>query len=437
MNYEGFKEEVKANIKDFLPERFADATVEIVENNKLNESWDGLTLRIPGITMAPVINLNQMYRKYEETEDFGRVMNHVGQMIENNTPKKDPELDFVNDYSKAKEKLFIRLSNKNLSRKILDNIPHRSIEDIVISSSIMVENINGQVGSITVTKEMLKNYGITEDQLFKDTLENSPKINPAKIEDMGKLLSKMMGIPLDELDSYGVVPENNMLVVTNASMINGAASIFYPEVQEELAKTFGGDYVVMPSSINEVLVVPKGIKSQEDIEELIEHVNSTVLPPEELLSQHAFLYDSIDKCIVRMDKAVDHTKETKVEINLDKKYCEEMDDILIEGKKNYTVQVPEGTQLDGKDIGGYLFHPDFMDENPNNVSEMKATYYLSDKDGYEVKISGPEGDSARVDVKDLRNAINEQKEVAKEKDKAAEKTKEKSHVKEKDDSLEM
>lgn len=437
MNYEGFKEEVKANIKDFLPERFADATVEIVENNKLNESWDGLTLRIPGITIAPVVNLNQMYRKYEEIEDFGRVMSQVGQVIENNTPKKDLELDFVNDYSKAKEKLFIRLSNQNNSRKVLDNIPHRSIEDIVISAAIEVSNINGQVGSITVTNEMLKSYGITEDQLFKDTLENSPKVNPAKIEDMGRLLSKMMGIPLDELEGYGVVPENNMLVVSNEKMLNGSASIFYPEVQEELAKALGGDYVVLPSSIHEVIVIPKGVGTQEFLEDMIEHVNSTEVAPEELLSQHAFLYDSIDKCIVRMDKAVDHTKETKVEINLDKKYCNEMDDILIEGKKNYTVQIPEGTQLDGKDIGGYLFHPDFMDENENNVKEMKATYYLSDKEGYEVKISGPEGDSARVDVKDLRNAINEQKEAAKEKNKSAEKTKEKSHVKEKDDSLEM
>ena len=43
MNYEDFKKEVKAYIKDFLPDRFADATVEIRENNKLNESWDGLT----------------------------------------------------------------------------------------------------------------------------------------------------------------------------------------------------------------------------------------------------------------------------------------------------------------------------------------------------------------------------------------------------------
>lgn len=63
MEYKDFLEEVKNNIKDYLPDSFKDATVDIQKVKKNNGvELNGLTVRKTGQKISPVLYLDQYYR---------------------------------------------------------------------------------------------------------------------------------------------------------------------------------------------------------------------------------------------------------------------------------------------------------------------------------------------------------------------------------------
>ena len=67
MNYEEFKQEVADRIKEFLPEKYADADVSIqtvVKNN--DQKLDGLMVKLEDSNIAPNIYLNQFYEQHED-----------------------------------------------------------------------------------------------------------------------------------------------------------------------------------------------------------------------------------------------------------------------------------------------------------------------------------------------------------------------------------
>lgn len=61
MNFNEFVNEVKGNIKLFLPKDYENAEVSTMECQKLNRAYTGLMVRKEGELLTPTINLNQLY----------------------------------------------------------------------------------------------------------------------------------------------------------------------------------------------------------------------------------------------------------------------------------------------------------------------------------------------------------------------------------------
>ena len=65
---------------------------------------------------------------------------------------------------------------------------------------------------------------------------------------------------------------------------------------EQLAERIGGDYYMIPSSVHEFLLVPREREQdREELKKMIAEVNRTELPPEEVLSEHLYLYCSRER----------------------------------------------------------------------------------------------------------------------------------------------
>ena len=67
MNFNEFVNEVKDNIKLFLPKDYENAEVSTMECQKLNRAYTGLMVRKEGEMLTPTINLNQLYEAYKST----------------------------------------------------------------------------------------------------------------------------------------------------------------------------------------------------------------------------------------------------------------------------------------------------------------------------------------------------------------------------------
>ena len=87
--------------------------------------------------------------------------------------------------------------------------------------------------------------------------------------------------------------EKKMLVLSNPSFLNGAASLFYENCMDRISEAVGGDFVILPSSVHELIVLKDdGSLDYNDLAETVRNVNRTMVKPSEFLSDHVYRYDA-------------------------------------------------------------------------------------------------------------------------------------------------
>ena len=81
MEYEIFKGVVGEKFKEFLPEKYQDAQVEIRPVDKVNRTLDGLSIRgsEPGMNISPTIYVNHMYEDYVTTENLNATLERAAE----------------------------------------------------------------------------------------------------------------------------------------------------------------------------------------------------------------------------------------------------------------------------------------------------------------------------------------------------------------------
>ena len=307
MNFETFMESIKKHIKEYLPESYQDAQVTIREQQKLNNRYMGLTVIRPGDARIPTINLTDLYRQSYENPRFRitDVLEQISQIIQREPERFD--VSRLTQYKEAKKHLFMRVSNIEENLQVLDNVPYVERADLAITFHIAVEENEAGRASAIVTNNMMENFGVTRNQLYKDALENSSFIAPVMIDNLGELVGRM---EIEEMEARGASEEeirkaeeriyvesqyNPMFVVTNETLLYGGSAIFYPGVMDELGEVLNGDFFILPSSVHETLVVPdNGRISCHELKAMVMAINEKEVAPEDRLADEVYHYDTRD-----------------------------------------------------------------------------------------------------------------------------------------------
>lgn len=308
LSYDAYKDYVKDHIKEYLPDEFKDAKISIAEVTKIGSTYDSLTVRPDGQMASPAANLNAFYEDYINGEPFEMVMYRIADVIQTEAPAHMKDMKWLLDYDQAKEHLFIRVSNAKLNPELLDKAPHKIQNDLVITCHIAISNGPDGMASTIVNNDLITHYGIDEKQLFKDAMEKSPEVLPVKIDTMLNVISGMMPEAVsEEMTMDQEFPGSQMLIVTNQAMVNGAAAIFYPGVLDEISEKIGGNFVVLPSSVNEVIILPDA-GDYKHLEAMVREINVTVVDPKEFLSNHVYKYDKESKELQLANPGIDRSK---------------------------------------------------------------------------------------------------------------------------------
>lgn len=327
MNFEEFINTIKDTIKEYLPEDYRDAEVNILENRKLNTNYTGLTVTREGDTLAPTINLNNLFDSYSKHPEHSitAVMQEVASVIQH-TPETF-DIGRIMDYDRVKKNLFMRLSAAEKNKDLLEHAPHIRKEDLAITFHIMLDQSDKGTATTMINDNMMEAYGIDLDQLYQVALLNSPVICPAQIENMGEALSRMM---IEDMKSAGAPPEviqemekdlkesnkdNPMTIITNDRLVDGASAIFYPGVMDLVGERMKGDYFILPSSVHETLVVPDdGRVSLQELTDMVKEVNMTQVNPEDQLTDQVYHYDIADHVFEKAETFAERklAKETEM-----------------------------------------------------------------------------------------------------------------------------
>ena len=307
MNFETFMESIKKHIKEYLPESYQDAQVTIREQQKLNNRYMGLTVIRPGDDRIPTINLTDLYRQSYENPRFRitDVLEQISQIIQREPERFD--VSRLTQYEEAKKHLFMRVSNIEENLQVLDNVPYVERADLAITFHIAVEENEAGRASAIVTNNMMENFGVTRNQLYKDALENSSFIAPVMIDNLGEVVGRM---EIEEMEARGASEEeirkaeeriyvesqyNPMFVVTNETLLYGGSAIFYPGVMDQLGEVLNGDFFILPSSVHETLVVPDdGRISCHELKAMVMAINEKEVAPEDRLADEVYHYDTRD-----------------------------------------------------------------------------------------------------------------------------------------------
>ncbi len=295
MSYEEFKEEILEVLRDYYRENAKIDVVGIVKNNDIK--LDGLCINETnsGTDMIPIIYLQDVYKTYEA----GKTMEECAEDIINFVTKNDYP-DFINqaigllgDWGEIKDKVYPFLLSTERNKDLLQNLVSRKMMDFSVAYMIRETFEDKSNCAIKINYKMLERYGIDEDQLHMQAMENLKK-DMYVFQDMFEYIKSLAQLDHDLLEMC--LPETNfprgfMYILSNGVRYYGAAGILDKELLQRVVPN--RNHYVIPASIHETIFVPDdGCKGKDDIDEMIRGINETVVSREEWLQDHCYYYDA-------------------------------------------------------------------------------------------------------------------------------------------------
>ena len=348
MDYEEFKEQFISAVKESLYEQGSDMNVSVNEVKKLNESYEAMTVTPEGARVGVNIGIERFYDAYNEGRPFDEVVDKAVETINHGINERpDFDIDSFTDYSQMKEKLAMEVVSAETNKEMLENVPHKDLEDMAVVYRFVLSSDDEGRASILVTNQMLESMGVTPEQLHADALEIAPQIKPAEIRGMSEVMAEMMG--MEQAEALGIMPmrpeDEQLFVATVPDKTHGAGVLAYQNFMDQAAERVGGDFFILPSSIHEVLIVPdNGRMDLKELEAMVRDVNATQVAPADKLTDNVYHYDSKEKIFELGEKFVERQNERE-EVTAEKDEKPSIIDEL-KAKKEEVAKIPKKDAID-------------------------------------------------------------------------------------------
>lgn len=216
---------------------------------------------------------------------------------------------FINAGEETDERTVTEIARKVTKEEILDNLYYIpmakndnrgntavEIGDIRFGYS-MIKNLDENVEEVPekpyadnisklilmINDDAMKKYGITEDELKK----NVKDFNDYK---MTKLSDMIYGINEDL--PYDLSGMREIFIVFGKDGMSGANVLMSDKALSDIEERMGEGFYVLPSSIYEVLIVPKSFSTNErELVKMVREVNAEAVAEKEQLSDSIFKYE--------------------------------------------------------------------------------------------------------------------------------------------------
>lgn len=206
----------------------------------------------------------------------------------------------LEDFEAAKEKVIFRLTKKIEDPRILESYPNRPFLDMQIVYYLWLgPYTDGRIAMLKLSKEHMENWSLQETDLYALAEVNTPKLFPAVSVPIQEMLLQC----LEELGDAACLEsirgeiesmpsKIEMQIASNCNRGYGANVILYPGFLKQQAEKLGGDLVVIPSSVHEMLLIPEGQGEMDasELNRMVQFVNATEVPEEDVLATRAYIY---------------------------------------------------------------------------------------------------------------------------------------------------
>lgn len=313
-----FAEGVTQQIKQYLAEEYQNVECKVTEQQKNNGMIKiGIIFNKPGQKMAPVVYMEPFYDEVRNGKSMEQVMNGIADVCQKSFAVQElPEsLDFT-DYDSIKEYLSVQVINTKANQRMLSAVPHKEMEDLSVICRIEFPMTDGEgTGSVKVTYELMEQWGIEREKVYQKALENAVQNSPSVLMSMNDVMTEIMGLPTEprnllELEEGAEIPKEGMYVLSNPMRIHGSSVLAYPELPKQLEGLFPQGYYLLPSSVHELLVVPKDVGvSPKELGEMVREVNQKEVAHDEILSDRIYEFDSERRQLCQVPESMEKGRE--------------------------------------------------------------------------------------------------------------------------------
>ena len=291
--------ELLNNVCECINEIMTDAVARItttVKNNGVVLS--GLSISKQGVNAAPTIYMENFYQDYLNGMDIEDIAKKVIEIYQNTIPERNLDFEFFEKYDEVKKKIFIKLINKDSNEELLESVPYEPFFDLAVVCYCKISSDEIGEGSILIRNEHLKMWNIDKEQLLCDAKTNSETKVKMQIRGIGDVLSDMNADFECELSDFDRQEANRLYVVSSQEGYFGAMHMAIPSCLKEMESKLDGDFYIIPSSIFEILILPKEDGDFESLGKMIREVNATCVNREEVLSDHAYYYSAKEETLI-------------------------------------------------------------------------------------------------------------------------------------------
>lgn len=296
MEYKEFVEYIKMNAGYIAGEGGNITINHVIKNNGCE--MDGLVIMEKGKDIAPTIYLDSFYELYTNGENIKNIIRQIEVIYEQNKNNVTFDVNILKHFDTIKDKIVYKVVNYRSNEKLLEQVPHKRILDLAVVFYCLLDNEYGRSATALIYNNNLKNWNVTIDDVYKAALKNTPDLLHSKISSMAAPFEKC-GVNVDgeEVDLKDYVP-SDMYVLTNESKLNGAACILYENVLYDFAQKLGADLYILPSSVHEVILLPKlSMFEKDELVNMVKEVNTEGVAADEVLSDHVYEYNRTERLI--------------------------------------------------------------------------------------------------------------------------------------------
>lgn len=299
MEYTQFKEEVKNQLRGYLPEELGECEIKCFKKYKVNQELDAVSL-VPSEHMqrnfgaCPVFYMQDLYDLYESGNELEQILRYVSYMMQTR-----PSLEEIKkagfQMEPLQDSVVLQVINYDRNLEMLKELPHRRFLDLAVIYRAVTFDRDGMWSGVTVTHDILESWGLTEEELYEKAYKHTAEVFPFQVKQTEEVLQEETpeAEPMSDMKQKKI-----MYVVTTDRMQFGAAAFLYPEIMKQTAEKYGNrGFLILPGSVHELYFINDSMNMAAYWKRTVKYANETLVREEEWLSDHVYYYNAENKTI--------------------------------------------------------------------------------------------------------------------------------------------
>ena len=267
MSYEEFKKQLLRMLRERLRDSIKPEIIPVNKNNVIMKETVGIENGIDGL--KPLVYVESLYDQYCIGADLSTCVSFVVGLY-----RAMPDLhmeQYFETWEAVKPRITVRVVNWEWNKDELRDIPHKKYMDLAVYCRVVLAQNEDGIVSNVVKNSMLRYLEIEEKELWETARNNfqKEKYLMRHIEEetglTGSYLNKFLNLSYHEDETH---------ILTNEYHNNGAVGILRIDLLEKFAEQKRCNIYVLPSSLNEVILVPdRGGRTPDFLRSLVKKNN--------------------------------------------------------------------------------------------------------------------------------------------------------------------